>query len=581
MQSKNIYMIGVLAILISPLFYMGHAHASIDSIPASAVCIPPTEGSAQPWKVPPGWKVALVAEEDPEGLYFEDLPDMNVQNPVEIEMPHVLRARGVVDEVAERGRLFYQAHEIWEGGSSVSVIDLKTGLIAKMVEADHLEAVDPVIWTPWNTIIFAEEMIAQNIRDPTLPDVVGGLAYEMNPVTGEYWPLPQLGAKAHEGFVIDEEMNIYGVDENRRGGIYKFVPEVDPRTVGRVPDGKLYALKVVDDDAAPGPRTGRAVWVELDQTQARIDANVALLAAGATVYNRPEDMEMIGGKIYVALTDVRAPGPVDNRVIAIDISQDDPFVTEFVVPGVNVPVEVDNVGDKTDEVTGFKNPDNLASRGEELWIVEDNGPSDIWVALPDEDGDGYSDHVYLFASMEDCEAEGTGIRWGIEGFSNMLFVTQMHAGPTIDGREVGPDRVFVIFRAGLAAMDEDDGDDVINIGESIGIRFDSDALTSITALTVTTPDGDTCYYTDTLPARVPEGGFTATYPDEFAYGDGTTCDTSRAGTYMVMLTTEVGDPVITTFETSWSVVPEAVIGVIGTIGAAVGTLLAYRRAAYR
>lgn len=584
MHFNNVYkIVSVLAVMaMLPLTNYVDAGASIDSIPESATCILPTEGSSQPWKLPPGWKAAIVAEEDMHQLYFEDMPDMNQQNMVEIKMPKVLRDRGVADEIAERGRLLYQTHEIWEGGSSVAVIDLKTRLVAKIVEADHLEAVDGLIWTPWNTLIFAEEMITQNIRDPTLPDVVGGLAYEMDPVTGEYWPLPQLGAKAHEGFAIDEDMNIYSVDENRRGGVYKFVPDVDPRTIGRVPDGKLYALKVVDEDAAPGPRTGRAEWVLLDQAQARIDANVALQAAGATIYNRPEDMEMIGSKIYIALTDFRSPGPVDNRVIAVDISDpENPFVTEFVAPGINVPVEVDNVSinGKTDEVTGFKNPDNLASRGDELWIVEDNGPSDIWVALPDNDGDGYSDRVYLFASMEDCEAEGTGLRWGIEGFSNMLFVAQQHAGPIDEsGREIGTDRLFVIFKAVFATEEHDGSNDaVINAGESINLKFNSDAYTTVTSLMVTTPDDNTCYYTGMLPFVVPAEGFTATYPDDFEDLDGNPCNTTALGTYTAILTTEVGDPIITEFNTAFSVVPEAVIGIMGTIGAALATLIMYRK----
>lgn len=41
--------------------------------------------------------------------------------------------------------------------------------------------------------------------------------------------------------------------------------------------------------------------------------------------------------------------------------------------------------------------------------TEVNVPSDIWVAEPDHDGDGYSDAVHLFASLKDAEAEGTGI----------------------------------------------------------------------------------------------------------------------------------------------------------------------------
>jgi len=44
--------------------------------------------------------------------------------------------------------------------------------------------------------------------------------------------------------------------------------------------------------------------------------------------------------------------------------------------------------------------------------VKDNVPSDIWVAEPDNDGDGKRDGVHLFASLKDNGAEGSGIYFG-------------------------------------------------------------------------------------------------------------------------------------------------------------------------
>ena len=60
-----------------------------------------------------------------------------------------------------------------------------------------------------------------------------------------------------------------------------------------------------------------------------------------------------------------------------------------------------------------------------LWIVEDNVPSDIWVAEADNDGDGYSDGVHLFASLKDEGAEGTGIYFGKD--PHKLFVNIQHS----------------------------------------------------------------------------------------------------------------------------------------------------------
>jgi secreted PhoX family phosphatase len=96
--------------------------------------------------------------------------------------------------------------------------------------------------------------------------------------------------------------------------------------------------------------------------------------------------------------------------------------------GLNVPVE-----DEDDEITGFNSPDNLAEGPDgRLWIVEDNVPSDIWVADGDNDHDGAADAVYLFASLKDEGAEGTGIYFGND--PAVLFVNVQHAAkPLADG----------------------------------------------------------------------------------------------------------------------------------------------------
>jgi hypothetical protein len=109
-------------------------------------------------------------------------------------------------------------------------------------------------------------------------------------------------------------------------------------------------------------------------------------------------------------------------------------------------VEVDSNGG-SDEQTGFRSPDNLAVQGNNLWIMEDNGPSDLWVASPDGNRNGYSDKVSLFASMKDCSAEGTGIHFGIGEFRGILFVNHQHAGPTVDDEEIGPDSKMAIMKS--------------------------------------------------------------------------------------------------------------------------------------
>lgn len=106
-----------------------------------------------------------------------------------------------------------------------------------------------------------------------------------------------------------------------------------------------------------GDRTGEAAWVPLNQNQVEVDAVAAATAAGATGYNRPEDLEIAtstgnnhgGNVLYLAIT-----GPGDNHIIAIDLRQPmggrnhtTVFVYDYVKVGLNAPSD-------------FEMPDNLA-----------------------------------------------------------------------------------------------------------------------------------------------------------------------------------------------------------------------------
>src|SRR4051794_2506966 len=87
---------------------------------------------------------------------------------------------------------------------------------------------------------------------------------------------------------FDAEGNFYGISETRTpsgGFIYRFTP--DRR--GDLSTGTLYALKVT---APTGDRTGEAVWVPLDDATVQVNSDATALAAGATSYDRPEDVEI-------------------------------------------------------------------------------------------------------------------------------------------------------------------------------------------------------------------------------------------------------------------------------------------------
>jgi len=301
------------------------------------------------------------------------------------------------------------------------VVDLETGTASLLARDSSWTALDGIRWTPWGTVVFSEETAGGRFFEILLNDDM---------VTGTVVDRPAVGRLAHEGIDIDKAGNIYVVDEHRGltegctsgtpcgGGIYKFVPD----TWGDLSSGKLYVLRVINNTDQEG--VGQAEWAgPIDPLNARQSGS----DFGGTSYQRPEDLEIIGNTLYVAITEgTRNPfgdQNYDGRVLAIEL--DTLMVSDFVKPGVNAPVEISSPGNPGFQ-TGFDNPDNLAESPDgKLIIIEDNVPSDIWFAGKDHDNDGAADAVWLFASLSDPGAEGTGIYFGKD--PKTLFVNVQHS----------------------------------------------------------------------------------------------------------------------------------------------------------
>ncbi len=361
---------------------------------------------AAPWKLPKGFRQYIVSDESDLNIYDngrDDWHDMNTVN----------------ESGRKAGRFLYRTHEVRgepEGGA-VTVVDLKKGTTEILAQDPSWTALDGIRWTPWNTLVFAEETAGGRFFEFVFDkrSLTSGVAYER----------PAVGLLAHEGIDIDASGAIYVVDEHRGqssgcgdikpcgGGVYKFVPT----HYGDLSEGDLYVLKAHGEDG-----TGQAEWVgPIDAANARISGT----EFGGTSYQRPEDLEIIGNTLFVAITegsrDEFGEQKYDGRVIAIDL--DSMRVRDYVKPGVNVPVEIGRPGDAVFQ-TGFDNPDNLAETPDgKLVIVEDNVPSDIWIVTEEEDG--VAEKVELFASLSDPKAEGTGIYFGKN--PRIMFVNVQHS----------------------------------------------------------------------------------------------------------------------------------------------------------
>ena len=386
----------------------------IDGLASSAVCTVAGGDPVHLLVLNSGFDQAIVASEPS----YLDNPDMNTVNETG---PHA-------------GRYLYHAHENGTN-AGVSVTDLLTGQTKVIAQRADWERFDGMVWTPWGTLLSAEEASPASARDPRFPSSVGGLVYEFflnasDPtVVDRVLARPAIGAKSHEGMRFDNNGNLYSISERNPGYVFKFVPD----TKGDLSSGQTYVLKVTQPT---GDRVGGAVWIALDRMAVQVNADAAADAVGATGYDRPEDVEIAtstgnnsgGGAsiLYVAIT-----GPGDNRVIGIDLRGEgdsngvDAVVFNYVARGVNADAQ-------------FEMPDNLTlDKQGNLFITEDPGGNfqnglgktkgdDIWMAAPSEGLRQPAARVARFASINDCDAEPTGVYF--DKGSDRLFVNIQHRG---------------------------------------------------------------------------------------------------------------------------------------------------------
>lgn len=316
------------------------------------------------------------------------------------------------------------------GAGGVFRYNLKSGKIKVLLNSDggprtsdpalfdplvgSYTSLDPNTWTPWKSLIIGEE------------DDGGRLFEIMNPKSNGTiqvrW-LTSIPAVAHEGLRFDKDGNLYFIDEDNSGSIYKFVP-TKKKDLSR---GQSFVLKVnaytgvasenwnsVANTAAV--RTGAATWVPITDKNGvpltetdpfvYVTANSGAMAANelnATPYGRPEDITF----------KTLASG---NEAIFFNATSEHTMYSIELTGSTAATVRVFANRNTIDLATGLPvgtalaNPDNAETDAIDgsIYIIEDNNPGDIWKAI-DADNNGVAESMGRWVSLGVVGSEPTGL----------------------------------------------------------------------------------------------------------------------------------------------------------------------------
>lgn len=340
---------------------------------------------------------------------------------------------------AHRRRFLFTVFETDQSG--VQRYDLKTGqtdtIWHSLFSGGHV-AFDPSFWTPWGTLITAEESWETVPAGSTSP--YGRLFEFKNPLDAPAITAPLISTSnnganfvhqnviprvSHEGIQFDEEGNMYFIDELNGGNLYMYKSAAKLSHVKAGADyfaaGQTFVLRVGDGNTPNA--TGAYTWVPFTNSNgaglpgaltitdirgvtsvdARNTTNIS--AFKGTDYQRPEDMQIqtIGKDqyLYVATTTTHEVYRLDlkNNTISLFASRN----TIDLATGLPVG-------------NPFSSPDNLAVDNEgNIYIVEDRAggvDNDIWFARDlNKDGDltDLGEGIGRWASNGTVGSEFTGL----------------------------------------------------------------------------------------------------------------------------------------------------------------------------
>ena len=336
-----------------------------------------------------------------------------------------------------KGRYLFTVFET--GNSGVQRTDLHTGVtetIWQSPASGRYVSFDACYWTPWGTLITAEESWATAANGSTSP--YGRLFELRNPLTAwgitgtidagsndgaEFVHANAVPRTSHEGVQFDKAGNMYFIDELNGGNVYKFTSKAKWGDVmsGKAQyfdAGQTFVLRV-GNGATPNA-SGAFTWVPItDADGAALPGAITITdingvtsvdarnttdraAFKGTDYQRPEDLQIqtIAGTDYLYVTTTTT-----HEVYRLDLRRR--MITVF--------ISRNTIDLATGAAVGgaLANPDNLAiDHDGNIYVIEDrNGgvDDDIWFAQ-DLNGDG------------DLLDAGEGIgRWASNGTAGSEF----------------------------------------------------------------------------------------------------------------------------------------------------------------
>jgi uncharacterized protein len=310
----------------------------------------------------------------------------------------------------DAGRYLFIAHETGSN-AGMSRYDRTTGQSVNLGFNSSWGAFDPSLWTPWGTVLTAEEWTSQG----RLFEITNPLD-DPNTTAINFVERTAIPNVSQEGLKFDSAGNLYFIDEFNGGALYKFTP-VNPNTASALTQGQSFVLK--DDLAGDGSNVGAATWVPLTDALGNTlpgitnpfnivggntrPGRTAANDVGASDYFRPEDLEISklanGNEVlYMATT-------TTDQVFSIELTGGTAMVREF-ASNLTIDAATGNSVDAPGDI--FENPDNLAiDANGNIYILEDSGTGDIWFA-EDTDNDGVAERLARWASLGVIGAEPTG-----------------------------------------------------------------------------------------------------------------------------------------------------------------------------